>query len=95
MNTREDSLWESLLRQSAPTFAVDPQPPLGLAARVLAGLREERVQEAAWERIGLRAIFYSLAAVGVLSVVTFANLRHDDLDAPVRGLAQLENVQIS
>jgi hypothetical protein len=56
MNTREDNVWKSLLAQSAPTFAGDMTPPLGLAARILAGAREARVQEAAWERVGLRAI---------------------------------------
>ncbi len=95
MNTREDNTWKSLLAQSATTFDGDMTPPLGLATRVLAGLSEKRVQEAAWERIGLRAIFASLMAVVVMTVVTFAQVGHDDADAPVRSLAQLENVQVS
>jgi hypothetical protein len=95
MNTREENVWKSLLAQSAPTFAGDGAPPPGLATRVLAHAREARAQEATWERIGLRAIFASLALVVVMTAVTFANLRADDADAPVRGLAQLENVQVS
>ncbi len=95
MNTREDTVWKSLLAQSATTFDGDLTPPLGLATRVLAGVRATRVQEAAWERIGLRAIFASLVAVMVLTVVTFAKVGHDDADAPVRSLAQLENIQVS
>ena len=95
MNTREDNVWKSLLAQSATTFDGDTTPPLGLATRVLAGVRETRGREAAGERIGLRAIFASLAAVVVMTVVTFAKVGHDDTDAPVRSLAQLENVQVS
>jgi hypothetical protein len=95
MNTREDNVWKSLLTQSAPTFAGNMAPPLGLAARVLAGARETRVQEAAWERIGLRAILASLAAVAVLAAVTFAGVHRDDVDVPVRGLAALEDTQVS
>jgi hypothetical protein len=95
MNTREDNVWKSLLAQSATTFDGNLAPPFGLAARVLAGVRETRVQEAAWERIGLRAIFASLVAVAVMTAVTFAKVGHDDTDAPVRSLAQLENVQVS
>jgi hypothetical protein len=93
--TREDNVWKSLLAQSAPTFTGDTAPPLGLAARVLAGVRETRRQEAAWERIGLRAIFASLLAVAVMTAVTFANVGRDDADVPVRSLAQLENVPVS
>ena len=95
MNTREDIVWKSLLAQSAATFDGGMTPPLGLAARVLAGVRETRVREAAWERIGLRAIFASLVAVVVMTVVTFAQVGRDDADAPVRSLAQLENVPVS
>jgi hypothetical protein len=95
MNTREDNVWKSLLAQSATTFDGDVTPPLGLATRVLAGVRETRVREASWERIGLGAILASLAAVMVMAVVTFASVGHDDIDTPVRSLAQLENVQVS
>ncbi len=62
---------------------------------MLAGARDARLQEAAWERIGLRAIFASLGAVALLTVVTFTNMRHDDDDASVRSLAQIENVPLS
>jgi hypothetical protein len=96
MNTpREDNIWNSLLAQSAPTFAGACAPPLGLAARVLAGARETRLQEAAWERVGLRALFASLAAVGIMAVVTFARVQPDDGESPVQSLIQVENLQVS
>ena len=95
MNTREDNTWKNLLAESAPTFIGDDTPPFGLTARVLARVREERTQAAAWERIGLRAIFASFAAVVALAVVTLARPSTDDVDAPVRSLVQVENVQVS
>jgi uncharacterized membrane protein len=95
MNTQEDNVWKSLLAQSAPTFAGAMTPPLGLAARVLAQTRDARVQEAAWERVGLRAILASLAAVGVLAAVTLSSWHRDDVDVPVRGLAAIEDMQVS
>lgn len=94
MKTREDNVWTLLLAQSAPTFLGNATPPLGLAARVLAGAREARVQEEAWERVGLRAILASLAAVAVLTAVTLSSWHRDDVDVPVRGLAALEHVQV-
>ena len=96
MNTREDNVWKLLLAQSAPSFEGDLVPPLGLAARVLAGARNADLREAAWERTGLRAILASLAAVVVLGVIAVGSMRpHDDGDMPVRNLAVLENVSIS
>jgi hypothetical protein len=96
MKTREeDNVWKSLLAQSAPTFAGDLAPPLGLPARILAHAREASMQEALWERIGLRAILSAVAAVAVLAVITLATRHHDDVDVPVRGLAALEDIRLS
>jgi hypothetical protein len=97
MKTREDHVWESLLTASAPAFAVATEPPFGLATRVLAALRDQQRQEAAWERTGLRAILASIATVTGLALVTFAVTQHqsDDLDPGVQSMALVENVQVS
>jgi hypothetical protein len=95
MNTREDIVWESLLRQSAPTFAADATPPFGLTTRVLAAVREERQQAAVWNRVGVRAIWASIGAVLVLAALTAVHQKQDDADVPVKSLAMVENVQVS
>ena len=97
MNMKEDHVWESLLAQSTPAFAGATEVPFGLPTRVLAAWREQRGQEAMWERTGRRAIFASLAAVLGLALVTFITVRHqsDDLDPGVQSLALVENVQVS
>jgi hypothetical protein len=97
MKMREDDVWKSLLAQSAPAFAAPVEPPFGLATRVLAGVRDQRQQEATWERTGLRAVFASLAAVLGMAVITFIVERHqsDELDPGVQSMALVENVQVS
>jgi hypothetical protein len=97
MKTREDHVWESLLTQSTPAFAGAIEPPFGLATRVLAGLRDQQRQEAAWERTGLRAIFASLVTVAGLALVTVVVTQHQsgDVDPGVQSMALVENVQVS
>jgi len=95
MKSREDQLWESLLAQSAPTFAGEVSPPYGLTTRVLAAVREQHQQEAVWERVGRRAIFASLAAVVGIALITFIRHDSDDLDPAVKSIAQVENAQVS
>jgi len=97
MKTREDHVWESLLTQSTPAFAADIEPPFGLATRVLAGVRDQQRQEAAWERTGLRAVFASLAAVLGLALFTFVVERHrsNEIDPGIPGLAVVENLPVS
>ena len=97
MSTKEDNLWASLLAQSAPTFTGDAEPPYGLATRVMAGVREEKRQQDALERIGLRAIFASLAVVACTAVLTIGFQMGDseDLDPGVKSLALVEKLQVS
>lgn len=97
MKTREDHVWESLLLQSAPAFAGETVPPFGFSTHMLAGLRDQQREEAAWERTGLRAIFASLAAVAGLALVTLAVTKHesDDIDPAVQSMALVEHVQVS
>jgi hypothetical protein len=97
MKTREDNVWKSLLTQSAPAFAADVELPFGLATRVLAGVRHQHRQEAAWERTGLRAIFASLAAVVGLALFTFVVERHrsNEIDPGIPSLAVVENLPVS
>ena len=95
MSLQEDKTWRALLVQSAPTFAGETVPPLGLATRVLARVREERT---ASERIGLRAIFASLAVVAVtttLTVCLHVVETSEDPDPGVRSMALVEDVQVS
>jgi len=95
MKSKEDMMWESLLAKSAPAFAGEATPPYGLTTRILSAVREQQQQQAAWERMGLRAIFASLAAVVGIALLTFVRHDSDDLDPAVKSVALVENVQVS
>jgi len=95
MKSKEDMMWESLLAKSAPAFAGEATPPYGLTTRILSAVREQQQQQAAWERMGLRAIFASLAAVVGIALLTFVRHDPDDLDPAVKSVALVENVQVS
>jgi hypothetical protein len=95
MKSKEDQVWENLLAQSASSFDGETTPPYGLTTRILAAAREQRQQEALWERVGRRAIFASLAAVVGIALITFVRHDSDDLDPAVRSVALVENVQVS
>jgi O-antigen ligase len=95
MKSKEDQVWENLLAQSASSFDGEQAPPYGLTTRILAAVREQRAEEALWERIGRRAIFASLAAVVGIALVTFVRHDSDDLDPAVKSVAVVENVQVS
>jgi anti-sigma-K factor RskA len=98
MSLREDQTWSALLAKGAPAFAGETEPPFGLATRVLASARRQQSQQDASERLGLRAIFASLAMVAVAAALT-ASLHfgadRDDTDPVIRSLAVAENVQVS
>jgi hypothetical protein len=98
MDAREDQKWHSLLGRSAPTFDGDASPPYGFVTGVLAQLRSENGQREQMERIGWRALLASLAALGVAAAVTLSVNSTDpggDFDPGVRGLVQIENIQVS
>jgi len=99
MNTNEpEKVWKNLLAQSAPTFAAEPVPPYGFVTNMLAGLRAENRQQREFERIGLRALWAALAALGVAAALTVTvTLRQDntDFDPGVRGLVQVDDLPYS
>jgi hypothetical protein len=99
MNTNDpEKIWMNLLAQSAPTFAAEPVPPYGFVTSTLAALRAERTQQREFERIGLRALWAALAALGVAATVTLTiNLHQDspDFDPGVRSLVQVDNLPYS
>jgi hypothetical protein len=93
-----ETTWKNLLTQSASTFEPELTPPYGFVTSTLASLRAEQRQERECERIGLRALWASLAALGVAAAVTVTvNLHQDnsDFDPGVRSLVQVENLPYS
>jgi anti-sigma-K factor RskA len=97
MSLREDQTWSALLAKSAPAFAGETEPPFGLATRVLADARQQWSQQEASERLGLRALFASLAMVAVTAALT-AGLHlvdNRETDPVIRSMAVVENAQVS
>ncbi len=93
-----DTIWKNLLAQSAPTFEAETAVPFGFVTNTLAALRAERRQQREFERIGLRALWAALAALGVAVAVTVSvNLQQDksDFDPGVRSLVQVDNLPYS
>ncbi len=97
MNSNEDMKWQSLLASSAPAFAGEMTPPYGFLTRTLARLEEEQRQKQQLEKISLRAIFASMAALVITVGITLTLhlQRPTDLEPGVRSLIQVENVQVS
>jgi hypothetical protein len=93
---KEDKKWQSLLGLSAPTFVADTAP-YGFTTRTLAGLQAQRRDQEQIEKIGLRALWASLAALVVVVGVTFSLqfADHRDAEPGLRSFLQIENVQIS
>lgn len=98
MNTNEDKKWQGLLSRSTPTFAGETAPPYGFVTGTLARLRAETRQQEEFERIGWRALLASLAALAIAATVTLSMSYMDrggDFEPEVRGLVQMENIQVS
>ena len=95
-NNNADDTWRNLLAQSAPTFAAEQEPPYGFVTSTMAALRAEHRQQREFERIGLRALWAALAALGVTAVVALS-IHQDspDFDPGVRGLVQMDNLPYS
>ncbi len=93
-----DQTWENLLARSTPTFAPETEPPYGFVTSTLAELRAERRQQREFERIGVRALWAALAALGVSAVLTLSlGLREQapDFDPGVRSLVQVDSLPYS
>lgn len=99
MNTNDtEKTWVNLLASSAPTFAAEPNPPYGFVTSTLTVLRLENQQQREFERVGLRALWASFAALGVAVAVTVTvNMQQDssDFDPGVRSLVQVDNLPFS
>ena len=93
----QDEKWHSLLKWSGSTFAPESTPPYGFITSTLAQLRAEKRQREDLERIGWRALLASLAALSVAAAVTVSVSYRDrvDFEPGVRGLVQMENIQLS
>jgi hypothetical protein len=99
MNTNDpNKTWANLLAQSSPTFAAELTPPFGFVTSTLAALHAERRQQREFERVGLRALWASLAALGLATVLALTvNLgdTSNDFDPGVRSLVQVDNLPYS
>ncbi len=94
---QEDQKWQSLLERSKPTFAGDAELPFGFLTSTLARLKAEKRDRDLLERIGLRALFASIAiliTVGGVSVGVQLQNRFD-FDPAVQSLIQADDVPIS
>jgi hypothetical protein len=92
----EDQRWQYLVALSAPTFMEDITPPFGFTTRMLGQLRNVESERELVERIGLRAIFASLAVLLIaLGVLLDARYHSSDLEPGLRSIVQVENVPIS
>lgn len=101
MNTenesRQDNAWKALLAHSAPTFAGDAVPPFGFITSTLARLNSERSERELLERIGLRALFASLAIlIAVAGVTVGVGLQEQaDFDPAIKSALQWDTLPIS
>jgi hypothetical protein len=94
----QDEKWQNLLRRSTPTFTGDATPPYGFVTATLTRLRLDAREQAEFERIGWRALLASFAALVIAATVTFSvamNDRGGDFEPGVRGMVQMENIQVS
>jgi hypothetical protein len=88
--------WKSLIALSAPTFAGEIEPPYGFVTSMLARLQAEKRQDEIMTRLGLRAIFASLAVLAVSAGVAFGVHKHNrlDFDPGTGSMVQVENVPL-
>jgi hypothetical protein len=97
MNEQQDLRWKNLAALSAPACAGDVVPPYGMVTSTLARLRAETRQTEMAERIGLRALFASLAILVCTAAVTvgISSRESSDLEPGLKNIVQVENVPLS
>jgi len=98
MNTQpqDDKTWQALLAASAPTFTGEATPPFGFVTSALARLRAEKDKEL-FERIGLRALFASLAVLVAFGGLTLGIHLQDHIgfDPSLKNIVQAEDIPIA
>ena len=95
-HAQADEKWQALLARSNATFAADAAPPYGFVTSTLARLKAEGERDML-ERIGLRALFASLAILVAVVGVSIGMQIQDrmDFDPAVKSLLQADDVPIS
>jgi len=93
----EDTAWKALLAGSSSTFTGDATPPYGFVTSLTTRLRAEKGQQEELERIGWRALLASFGVLAVAVAITVGlNLAEsNEFDPGVRGVVQVENIQVS
>jgi len=96
-NPQENEKWHALLERSKPTFEGDNALPFGFLTSTLARLKEEKRDRDLLERIGMRALFASMAIlITVIGVSVGVQLQNRfDFDPAVQSLLQADDVPIS
>ena len=101
MNTgnhpQADEKWRALLARSTPTFTGDAAPPYGFVTSTLARLKAEKGEIDLLAKIGLRALFASLAILVAVAGLSVGIQLQDrmDFDPAVKSLLQADEVPIS
>jgi len=98
INVKEDEKWHALLARSGPTFAVETDLPFGFLTSTMARLKAEKRERDLSERIGLRALFASIAILITVVGVSVGVQQHQyrlDFDPAVKSLLQADDVPIS
>src|SRR5260221_5786432 len=94
---QDDEKWQALLAHSTPTFAGDAAPPYGFVTGTLARLRAERGEMDLFEKIGLRALFASLAMLVTIGGLTIGIQLQGRLDSDpsLKSIVQAEDIPIA
>ena len=92
-----DDKWLNLLGRSASTFDGESEPPFGFVTQTLARLKTEKREREILEKIGLRAIFASLAILVATGGLTLGMHLQDrfEADPSLRGILQMEDFPIA
>jgi hypothetical protein len=94
MNQNPNSHWQNLVKLGAPAFKGDEAPPYGFTTHLLANLRSEEAQSKLIEKIGLRALFTSLATFAIICtlLICISYAQQPDLEPGIRSLLNIPNL---